>query len=313
MFKSGFAVHTVGGGARHGRAATRPGLVNRDHLNRGRSNRGHSNRGIDAPRRRRTAVDTVAHHGRETAYRTEPGAGDSAAGLLYVHGSGGTSAVWDAQLSDLVDGRTSSALDLSGHGDSEDVDAGAGPAALSAYAEDVVAVARETGASVLVGNSLGGAVALHVALEHGFEPDALVLCGTGAKLAVHEDVRELLESDFEAAVELLHGPDMLFHENEGPHHEGSMELMRETGQAVTQRDLLTCHVFDVRDRLGDVDVPALATTGEHDRLTPPKYHEYLAEHLPDGRWETIPDAAHLSMVERPRAFEEAVERFLDDR
>ena len=258
-------------------------------------------------------MDTVAHHGRETAYRFEPGAGDTAGGLLCVHGSGGTSSVWDASLRHLDDDLSAGALDLSGHGDSDDVDAEAGPAALSAYAEDVVAVARAVDASVLVGNSLGGAVALHVALESDFEPDALVLCGTGAKLAVHEDVRELLTSDFEAAVDLLHGPDMCFHENEGTYRERSMALMRETGRAVTRRDLLTCHVFDVRDRLSEIDVPALAITGEHDRLTPPTYHEYLAEHLPNGRVETVPDAAHLSMMERPEAFDEAVERFLGGR
>ena len=256
-------------------------------------------------------MPTVYHHGRETAYRTGPTTDH--ARLLCVHGSGGTSTVWNAQLSGLDEDLPVAALDLSGHGDSDDVDAEAGPAALSAYAEDVVAVARETGAGVLVGNSLGGAVALTVALAWDFEPAALVLCGTGAKLAVHEDLRHLLDDDFEDAIDLLHGPDMCFHENDAPYRQRSMTLMRETGRAVTRRDLLTCHTFDVRDRLGEIDVPALAITGEHDRLTPPRYHEYLAEHLPNGRAETIPDAAHLSMIERPDAFDDAVRRFLADR
>ena len=252
-----------------------------------------------------------SHDGRETAYRHEPADDGRGAGLLFVHGSGGSAAVWEAQLSHLGGGRSVAALDLSGHGGSEDVETTPGPETLSAYADDVVAVARETGAGVLVGNSLGGAVALHVALEGDFEPDALVLVGTGAKLAVHGDLRRLLDGDFEAAVEFLHGPDMCFHADEGPHRERSMALMRETGQAVTRRDLLTCHAFDVRDRLDEIGVPVLAVTGQHDRLTPPEYHEYLAENVRDGRSETIPDAAHLSMVERPRAFDAVVERFLN--
>jgi len=267
--------------------------------------------GFYGPRQPTATVNRVSHDGRGTAYRHEAADDDPDADVLCVHGSGGTAAVWESQLAHLDDGSSVVALDLSGHGESEDVKAAPGPAALSAYADDVVAVARETGAGVLVGNSLGGAVALHVALAYDFEPDALVLVGTGAKLAVHEDLRTLLDEDFEAAVEALHGPDMCFHENEGPHRERSMALMRETGQAVTRRDLLTCNVFDVRDRLGEIDAPVLAITGEHDRLTPPQYHEYLAENVRDGRAETIPDAAHLSMVERPRAFDGAVERFLD--
>ena len=257
-------------------------------------------------------MNTVTHHGRATAYRGEPTAEAGRVGLLCVHGSGGTSALWEAQLAGLGDEYAVAALDLSGHGASGDVDAEAGPAALSAYAEDVEAVARETGAGVLVGNSLGGAVALQVALESDFEPDALVLVGTGAKLSVHEDLRSMLAADFEAAVEFLHGPDMVFHDAEGPHRERSMALMRETGRAVTERDFLTCHAFDVRDRLGEIEAPALAITGEHDRLTPPKFHAYLAEHLPNGRQATIPAAAHLSMVERPDVFDEAVRGFLDD-
>ena len=257
-------------------------------------------------------MHTVSHDGRGTAFRRGPTDGTDGVGLLCVHGSGGTSALWDAQLKGLGEADPVAALDLSGHGASDDVDVEAGAPALSAYAEDVVAVARAADASVLVGNSLGGAVALEVALDSDFDPDALVLVGTGAKLAVDEDLRSMLAEDFEAAVEFLHQPEMVFRDAEGPHVERSMALMRETGRAVTERDFLTCHAFDVRDRLGEIEVPALAITGEHDRLTPPKFHAYLAEGLPNGRQATIPEAAHLSMVERPVAFAEAVRAFLED-
>jgi pimeloyl-ACP methyl ester carboxylesterase len=59
-----------------------------------------------------------------------------------------------------------------------------------------------------------------------------------------------------------------------------------------------------------VAVPALAVYGEHDRLTPPDFHEYLAEHLPDAELVEIADAAHLPFVERPAAFDAAVSEFL---
>jgi 3-oxoadipate enol-lactonase len=75
---------------------------------------------------------------------------------------------------------------------------------------------------------------------------------------------------------------------------------------VTRRDFLTCHTFDVRDRLDEVDVPALAVVGEHDSLTPPSYHEYLAAELPDCSLTVIEDAAHLAMLEQPAAFNDAV-------
>lgn len=137
-----------------------------------------------------------------------------------------------------------------------------------------------------------------------------MLAGTGARLTVLEDLREWLVEDFERAVDFLHGPDRLFHEPDERTVERSRAQLRATGQAVTRRDFLTCHRFDVRDRLGDVDVPVLALVGEHDRLTPPRFHEYLAEHLPVGRWETVSGAAHLAMIERPAAVNGAIDGFL---
>ena len=189
-------------------------------------------------------METVTHHGRETAYRL---AGGEGAHAVCVHGSGGTHRVWAAQYAPDGPVRPAAAVDLSGHGDSEDVDADPGPDALDAYAADVVAVARETGARTLVGTSLGGAVVLRVALDAAFDSAALVLAGTGAKLAVTERLREWL-----------------------------------------------------------------AVVGEHDGLTPPSYHEYLAANVREGEWREIPGAAHAVMIERPDAFNGAVGRFLEE-
>jgi pimeloyl-ACP methyl ester carboxylesterase len=113
-------------------------------------------------------------------------------------------------------------------------------------------------------------------------------------------------------VEFVHGEDMLFHDPDPRDVERSKATMRETGRAVTERDFLTCDRFDVRDRLGEVDVPALCVYGAHDRLTPPTFHEYLVEHLPDAELVEITDAAHLPFVERPEAFDAAVSEYVDE-
>jgi len=253
-------------------------------------------------------MDRVRHHDRETAYRRSDrgGAGPTA---LCIHGSGGTSAVWKAQAR-LADDAPVAALDLSGHGESDDIDAEPGPETLGAYADDAVAVARETGARVLVGNSLGGAVAMWVALERDLDLAGLVLAGTGARLAVLADLLDWLADDFPRAVEWLHGEGRLFHDPPDEYVELSRQTMRETGRAVTERDFRTCHAFDVRDRLGEITVPALAVVGVNDRLTPPWYHEYLADELPDCDLAHVEDAAHLAMIEQPAAFNAALRAFL---
>ena len=140
-------------------------------------------------------METVTHRGRETAYRRSDRGGDGAP-LLCVHGSGGNKGVWKSQFR-LADDRPVVAMDLSSHGDSDDIDAEEGYSTLSAYADDVIAVAEATDAAVLVGNSLGGAVVMHVALERDFDPEALVLAGTGARLSVNEDLLGWLADDFD--------------------------------------------------------------------------------------------------------------------
>ena len=254
-------------------------------------------------------METVTHHDRSTVYRR---AGRSGPTLLCIHGSGATHGAWKGQLARLSDEFQIVAVDLSGHGDSTDVSTDAGPETLDAYADDVLAVVDETGADVLVGNSLGGAVVLHLLIERGVEPSATVLAGSGARLPVSDDLLNWLETDFDRAVEFLHGPDLLFHDLDERYITASTETMRTVGQATTERDFRTCNTFDARERLDEIDVPLLAVTGEHDQLTPPWYHENLAEAVSDGRWETVSDAAHLSMLERPEAFNDVLRDFLDD-
>ncbi len=256
-------------------------------------------------------MNTVTHHGRGTAYAT-PEANGATETICFVHGSGGTHGVWRFQES-LSDRYEIVALDLSGHGESEDIQANSGYTSLSAYADDVLAVLDETDSDVLVGNSLGGAVILHVLLERSFEPEAAILTGTGARMGVLEDLLDWLESDFERAVEFLHEPDRTFHDPDPELLGASRERMLECGQEVTYRDFLTCHRFDVRDELHRVEVPTLAICGEYDQLTPPWYHEYLADEIPDGSVAAIEQAAHLPMLEQSEAFNETVAEFLESR
>mgnify|MGYP000200472239 CR=1 FL=1 len=262
-------------------------------------------------------MESVRHHGRATAYREADDSRADVAGsdqtVCYVHGSGATHRVWAGQYGAGGPTGAAVALDLSGHGESDDVETGPGTPTLDAYARDVVAVARETDATVLAGSSLGGAVALWVTLETDFDPEGLVLAGTGARLPVAADLREWLRDDFDRAVEFLHGPDRLFHDADERVVERSKAQLRATGRAVTERDFLTCHRFDVRDRLDAVGAPAIAVVGEYDGLTPPSYHESLAAELRDCEYAEVPDAAHLAMAERPRAFGDAVAAFVRER
>jgi pimeloyl-ACP methyl ester carboxylesterase len=256
-------------------------------------------------------MKTVTHHERETAYRTFD-RGGSGAPLLAIHGTGGSRLVW-SQQSRLATEQPLVAVDLSGHGESDDVAAEPGYETLTAYVDDVVAVAEAVGAEVLLGHSLGGAVALTAALERNFSLSGLLLAGTGPRLPVLDDVLAWVSEDIDPVIEFFHEPDHLFHDVDEEIRDVSRDALRTTGREILERDFRTAHGFDVRDHLSEVGVPTLAVVGEYDRLTPPHFHEQLQAGIPDCELTVIEKAAHLAMLEQPTAFNDAVRDFLDRR
>ncbi|MFB6084302.1 MAG: alpha/beta fold hydrolase [Halorientalis sp.] len=254
-------------------------------------------------------METVTHDGRETAYWSD----ESTEGpvVLFVHGSGQRHDVWREQTG--RDGYTAVTADLSGHGESEDVATEAGPETMAAYVADVAAVARAVDADVIAGHSLGGAVVQTLVLEDAYDPDAIVLADTGAKLGIGEDVGALLGEDVEPILRFMRQANVLFEDTDHPAAAATDDLMREVGIRALERDLSTCDTFDVRDRLDGITVPALCIVGDADSLTPPTFSEYLVENLPDAEYAEVPGTSHMAMLENPTAFNEELDAFLADR
>jgi 3-oxoadipate enol-lactonase len=62
--------------------------------------------------------------------------------------------------------------------------------------------------------------------------------------------------------------------------------------------------------LGAIDVPTLIVTGADDTLIAPDVSAAMADHIPGATLITIPAAGHLSSLEAPDAFDEALQVFL---
>lgn len=250
-------------------------------------------------------MEEVRHDGRTTAYVEVEGEEPT---LLFVHGSGCTHEVWQPQLDSLP--YRMAALDLSGHGESEDIDVEPGTEALDKYVGDVEAVARRTNADVLVGNSLGGAVAMQTYIDGNLDLDGLVLTDTSADFLVMDEVLEMTLEDYENMIRWSHQNGFVFHDVDDELLDWSVEMMLECGSEVMHRDFKTCDEFDVRSRLSEFRVPVLVIVGEDDKLTPPDFNQEIAESVPDGRYVEIPDCGHLSMLEAPEEVNDAVREFV---
>jgi 3-oxoadipate enol-lactonase len=70
--------------------------------------------------------------------------------------------------------------------------------------------------------------------------------------------------------------------------------------------------LDQRDLLPRITSPTLVIAGRHDTATPLAAGEYIRSQIP-GASLTILDAAHISNVEQPHAFTDAVVGFLTQR
>lgn len=228
--------------------------------------------------------------------------------VVLVHGAGGSRLLWPPQLRRLP-GVTVYTLDLPGHGRS----GGEACTTIVGYAEAVVGFLDEVGVAhaVIVGHSVGGAIALTLALDSPDRVAGLALIATGARLRVAPAVLDGLHADFAAAVEFLNrltwspgiSPTLI---------ERGRETLLEAGPAVLLNDLTACDRFDVMGRLNEIRAPTLVIAGSADLLTPPKYARFLAEHIPDARCEILEGAGHMVMLERPAEVARAVREFLSE-
>jgi len=162
---------------------------------------------------------------------------------------------------------------------------------------------------MLGGHSLGGAIALDVALRDSARLAALLLVGTGVRLRVLPAIFSLIREDYGLAVEGV--ANFVF----SPH--ASAELVNEEKQLLGKispdlliKDFTACDSFDIMDKLATVTVPTLIACGKEDRLTPAKYSEYMHSKLANSEMVLFDDCGHMAMLEKSDELNRCVSSFL---
>ncbi len=167
--------------------------------------------------------------------------------------------------------------------------------------------------SILVGNSFGGHVALHVALRRPELVRGLVLAGSSGLIersTVREvQVRPSREWLAEKIGELFYDRR---HMRPADLDRAHAELSQRRKARAMVRLSRTARRNNLADRISEIHTPTLLIWGTHDIVTPPEAARGFLDRLPDARIEWFERCGHVPMVECPDAFAGALQQFADE-
>ncbi len=243
--------------------------------------------------------------------------------LVFLHAGVADRRMWAGQMQDLIgQGYHVVAYDRRGFGETESEDVPFN------HVVDLEAVMDRMGlnAAVLVGNSLGGGIAIDFALEHPDRVAALVLIGSavsGFEAEEYPDDIMALEDTLEYALgrgNLDHANRIEAHmwldgplEDEGRVDGPARELFLEMNRARREKPELTKqeHPEAAADQVEKIVVPTLLVVGALDYPDVLDAPDHLAEEIEDSFAIMMDDTAHMPSLERPEEFNPILVEFLE--
>lgn len=238
--------------------------------------------------------------------------------ILLLHGLGANGDSWFYQFEPLVDsGYRVLAPDLRGFGRSSYPGV---PNSPHLMAEDMVRMLSKLNISsaILLGISMGGTVALEMALNHPTLAESLILVNTFSKIRPRNPsiwlmyaYRYFLVNSLGIPIQARYVCNKLFPRSD-------QEYLRNTfydqvvqanpdGYRTAMRSFAS---FNVDHKLKEIGIPTLVVTGAEDSVVSPDIQTHLAENIPNAEHVIIRDSNHAVIVEKPEEFNSAMIDFL---
>jgi 4,5:9,10-diseco-3-hydroxy-5,9,17-trioxoandrosta-1(10),2-diene-4-oate hydrolase len=267
-------------------------------------------------------------HGDDSIHYHVAGEGQA---LLLLHGSGpGVSAWgnWGGIFEDLSQHYRVIAIDQPGYGKSYRPEVGIDYAAVSIAAAMRVFETEQVTQAHVVGNSLGGMVAVRFALDRPDVVGKVITMGAGGlgvslfspspaegitRLVafIHDPTRERLVEWMESMVgnRSILTEDFIEQRWQTATAPGALEYTRDFYTAAMAQGAAT-PVPPIVNRIGEIDMPVLMLFGRDDRVTPLETALLPMRFLKKGELHVFPGAGHWIMLEQPEAFTGVVLEFL---
>jgi 3-oxoadipate enol-lactonase len=173
----------------------------------------------------------------------------------------------------------------------------------------------------LIGNGLGGFVALGTAIHHGQLIDRMLLvgCGTGipepGKIAFSNMIAAVEAGGMEAVIpialrRIYTEPYLEAHPEMG---EARAAVLRKTDSSAFLTACNALLALDYRALAPSVAHPTLIVVGEEDHATPPTLAEELYRLIQGSTLLRLPGVAHAPQIQDPAGFVDATRQFLGGR
>jgi pimeloyl-ACP methyl ester carboxylesterase len=256
-----------------------------------------------------------------------PEDGSDLAPVVLVHGLAGQWQNWLENIPRLALERRVIALDLPGFGLSPMPDA---PITIPGYARNVEALCEQLGlgAVELVGNSMGGFISAELAITQPARVERLVLVSAAGISTSALAAAPLLTLGRAAAATTAYGATRHRQIARRPTARHLALLLVARHPSLLRPDLVyegflkgaskpgfldalgATLAYDFRERLPQIGCPTLVVWGEKDAVIPVQDAQLFERLIPDCRKIVMRDTGHVSMAERPEAFNGALLDFL---
>lgn len=249
--------------------------------------------------------------------------------LLLVHGFPLDHTMWQAQLDYFgAHGRTI-APDLRGFGFSSMSplsDPAAATVSMATYADDLAGLLDRLAIDrpiVFCGLSMGGYIAWQFCARHAARLAALVVCDTrsiadspqaaaGRAELAKRTLAEGTEPAATAMMPKLFGPETVA-ENRPCIAETIAAIHRASPAGIAAALGAMAARPDMTESLPAIHVPTLVVVGQHDGISTVDEMHGIAQRISGAEFVVIPNAGHMSPLERPTVFNAALERFLREK
>jgi len=168
-------------------------------------------------------------------------------------------------------------------------------------------LASVAGPFLYAGDSVGGEVGLQLLLDAPERVLGAVLCCTGARIGDEQVWQDRIAqvrasgtaSLVTASAERWFAPG--FVEREPECASALLHSLRDTDDEGYVAVCQALAAFDVRERLGEIEVPVVAVAGAHDPVCPPPVLQEIADGVRKGRLVVLEDVGHQAPAEAPDA------------